>query len=94
MRLSAVVTDARDVESSTKSGRLAAQSMLSPFESNQLNAYPLEHVCTNRTRGFTVLNLLESVAHRAAGPKDPEVSAHGAYGRPRVLLLRYVLGNT
>ena len=73
MKLDAVVTDGRDVESSTKSGWLAAQSMLSPFASNQFNAYPLEHVCTNRTRGFTVLNL---------------------YGRPRVLLLRYVLGNT
>ncbi len=70
MRLDAVVTDGRDVESSTKSGWLAAQSMLSPFESNQFNA------------------------HRAAGPKDPEVSPHSAYGRPRVLLLRYVLGNT
>jgi hypothetical protein len=44
MRLDAVVTDGRDVESSTKSGWLAAQSMLSPFASNQFNAYPLEHV--------------------------------------------------
>jgi hypothetical protein len=73
MKLDAVVTDGRDVESSTKSGWLAAQSMLSPFESNQFNAYPLEHVCTNRTRGFTVLNLLESVAHPVAGTSGPLV---------------------
>ena len=39
-----VVTDGRDVESSTKSGWLAAQSMLSPFASNQFNAYPYERL--------------------------------------------------
>jgi hypothetical protein len=44
MRLDAVVTDGRNVESSTKSGWLAAQSMLSPFESNQFNAYPYERL--------------------------------------------------
>ena len=37
MRLNAVVTDARDVESSTKSGWLAAQSMRSAFERNEFN---------------------------------------------------------
>jgi hypothetical protein len=73
MRPKAAVTDARELASSTKSSWLAAQSMLSAFDSNERNAYPLEHVCTNRTRGFAVLNLLERVAHHAAASKEPRV---------------------
>ncbi len=45
-----------------------------------------------RTRGFTVLNFLESVAHGAAGSKETETPSHSGYRRPRVPL-RQVLAN-